>query len=194
MVTERCIKRSINPSSYPLALVAVPTAEEETMAAATTEQGPFESANMVMPNQPMTAEGKAAQENMEATEARRSEEKAYDEKTKGKYTDLYGSLDSSDDDIQQRRTADQRRLETEEQATKSGFGMQEMGMMFKEMMAAAAATAAATAVSQAAANREMMAQFKDFAMTVSSDPNRAHQPRQEERTHPSRISENKLDL
>ena len=105
-------------------------------AHATEEQGAFESAGMRMPTQPMTAEGKAANADMEqreASEARASEEKAYDKQTKGKYSDIYGGIDSSDDEIQQRRTADQRRLDAEDQTkgTASGFGMMEM---FRAMM------------------------------------------------------------
>ena len=118
----------------------------------------------------------------EAAEAQESEEKAYAKETKDKYANLFGSVDSSDDEIQQRKTADQRRLETENQETTSGFGMQQMGMMFKAMME-----------SQAKTNRDMLA---EFAKLVSPDPNKAHQPRQEDRaqSNQSRISENKLDL
>ena len=77
------------------------------MAQAATEQGAFSSSNLRLPTQPLTAEGRAAQVDMElqeAAEARESEEKAYDKETKGKYSKLFGSVDSSDDEIQQRKT------------------------------------------------------------------------------------------
>ena len=81
--------------------------EETTMPQAATEHGMFADANLRFPTQSLTAEGRAASEAVKEQEAAAAKEPEDAFANGGQMTrNLFGSVDSSDDEIQQRRTAD----------------------------------------------------------------------------------------